>query len=168
MAGKKVMVLTTDEMAEYLKPSEAAASAYKFALDHAGLEMDEGAIADFIVKRNAKSGWSDLAEFGSWCTKTADSIKTILKHTFNVGTEEELPRNVSWSAQSYDNKFVEGAGAMVANALIAKKLVTKDALLNCLTVSNIAKASGLTVEKIMDMFPDTIEQKPKERALKVK
>ena len=70
--------------------------------------------------------------------------------------------------QTYTYEFRPGAGAVVANILVNKKLVAKDALLETVTVSAMSKASGLTVEKIMDMFPDTIEQKPKDRTLNMK
>lgn len=166
--ASEVMILNPEEIKAAVI-SENAANYYRFLLDHAGIEMDEGAIADFIVKRNGNvSGLRDLAECKAWMKKAIASIDEVLKHSFNVGTADELPKNVKWSKQSYTYEFAEGAGAMVANALVSKKLVTKDALLDCVTVTNVAKASGLTVEKIMDMFPDTIVTKPKAPTLSIK
>lgn len=168
MASKEVMIVTPEDM-KNLVPSEKAMDAYRFALANAGIEMDEEAAADFVVRRNLKTeGFRDLAEVGKWMEKTAASIKEVLKHTYNVGTEEDLPSNVKWSKQSYTYAFVQDAGAAVANALVAKRLVAKDQLLALVTVTAMAKASGLTTEKLVDMFPDTIEQKPKERTLAVK
>ena len=168
MASKEVMIVTPEDM-KNLVPSEKAMDAYRFALAHAGIEMDEGAEADFVATRNLKTeGFRELAEVGKWMEKTAASIKEALKHTYNVGTEEDLPSNVKWSKQSYTYAFVQDAGAAVANALVAKRLVAKDQLLALVTVTAMAKASGLTTEKLVDMFPDTIEQKPKERTLSVK
>lgn len=168
MATKEVMIVTPEEM-KNLVPSEKAMDAYRFALANAGIEMDEETAADFIVRRNIKTeGFRELAEIGKWMEKTAASIKEALKHTYNVGTEEDLPSNVKWSKQSYTYAFVQDAGADVANALVAKRLVAKDQLLALVTVTAMAKASGLTTEKLVDMFPDTIEQKPKERTLSVK
>ena len=168
MATKEVMIVTPEDM-KNLVPSDKAMDAYRFALANAGIEMDEEAAADFIVRRNLKSeGFRELAEVGKWMEKTAASIKEALKHTYNVGTEEDLPSNVKWSKQSYTYAFVQDAGAAVANALVAKRLVSKDQLLALVTVTAMAKASGITTEKLVDMFPDTIEQKPKERTLSVK
>ena len=168
MATKEVMIVTPEDM-KNLVPSEKAMDAYRFALANAGIEMDEETAADFIVRRNLKTeGFRELAEVGKWMEKTAASIKEVLKHTYNVGTEEDLPSNVKWSKQSYTYAFVQDAGAAVANALVAKRLVAKDQLLALVTVTAMAKASGLTTEKLVDMFPDTIEQKPKERTLSVK
>ncbi len=168
MASKEVMIVTPEDM-KNLVPSEKAMDAYRFALANAGIEMDEETAADFVVRRNLKTeGFRELAEVGKWMEKTAASIKEALKHTYNVGTEEDLPANVKWSNQSYTYAFVQDAGAAVANALVAKRLVAKDQLLALVTVTAMAKASGLTTEKLVDMFPDTIEQKPKERTLSVK
>lgn len=168
MATKEVMIVTPEDM-KNLVPSEKAMDAYRFALANAGIEMDEESAADFVVRRNLKTeGFRELAEIGKWMEKTAASIKEALKHTYNVGTEEDLPANVKWSKQSYTYTFVQDAGAAVANALVAKRLVAKDQLLALVTVTAMAKASGLTTEKLVDMFPDTIEQKPKERTLSVK
>ena len=168
MATKEVMVVTPEDM-KNLVPSDKARDAYRVALANAGIEMDEETAADFIVRRNLKTeGFRELAEVGKWMEKTAASIKEALKHTYNVGTEEDLPSNVKWSKQSYTYAFVQDAGAAVANALVAKRLVAKDQLLALVTVTAMAKASGLTTEKLVDMFPDTIEQKPKERTLSVK
>lgn len=166
--AKEVMIVEPAEVTANLKATDAAIDAYSFALKHAGLKEEDGAKADFVTIRNAKSGWRDLWELKAWCEKTAASIKEVCKHAFNEGTAEELPAYVQWAKQSYTYEFAEGAAAIVANALVAKKLVTKDQLLNMLTVSNLSKASGLTVEKLVDMFPDTIIEKPKERTLSIK
>lgn len=166
--AKEVMIVTPDEI-KNLPISEVSLNYYQLLLAHAGLEMDEGALADFIAHRNGnKSGRLGLWELKAWCEKTAASIKEVMKHAFNVGTSEELPADVKWSKQSYTYEFAEGAGAIIANALISKKLVTKDQLFNMLTVSNIAKAAGLTTDKLIDMYPDCILAKEKERTLSIK
>ncbi|MCQ2096800.1 MAG: hypothetical protein MJY87_02515 [Fibrobacter sp.] len=166
--AREVMILTTKEISENLFASEGAKSCYEFAMKNAGLDMDEGAVANFVAQRNAKSGWRDLWELKAWCEKTAASIKEVSKHTFNVGTAEELPSYVKWTKQSYTYEFQEGAAAAVAEALIKKRLVTKEQLLNTVSVAAMVKAAGLTTEKLMDMFPDTILEKPKERTLSIK
>lgn len=168
MAEKKTMIITADEIKNNLVATEASLDAYAFALKFAGMPMDEGELADFITRRNTKSGWIDLWEFKAWCEKTAASIKEVSKHTFNVGTADELPSYVKWTKQSYTYEFQEGAAAAVAEALIKKRLVTKEQLLNTVSVAAMVKAAGLTTEKLMDMFPDTILEKPKERTLSIK
>lgn len=166
--AKEVMIFTADEIKTPAALTPAAIDAYRFALEKAGVDMDEQALQEFISARNAKAnGFSDLSYFKSWCEQVAASIKEVNKHTFNVGTAEELPPNVKWSKQSFTYEFQEGAGAVVANALVKKGLVTKDKLLDLLTPTALAKACGLTVEKVMDMYPDTVIEKPKERTLKI-
>lgn len=167
MAEKKI-ILTCDEMQKNLVVPESAMEAYKFALANAGIEMDEEAEADFVVRRNARSGWRDLNEAKAWFKKAYESIDEMLKHTFNVGSDEELPPYVKWSKQSYNSSFAEGAGADVAKLLVRKHLCTTEQLLDCITPSAMAKACGLTVEKMMDMFPDTVILAPKARTLTIK
>lgn len=167
--AKEVMIFTADEIKTPAALTPAALDAYRFALEKAGIETNEDALPEFISARNAKAGgFADLWEFKSWCEKVAASIKEVAKHAFNVGSADELPNNVSWSKQSFTYEFQEGAGAIVAKSLVNKGLVTKDTLLNLLTPTALAKACGLTVEKIMDMYPDTVVEKPKERTLKIK
>ena len=153
MASKEVMIVTPEDM-KNLVPSEKAMDAYRFALAHAGIEMDEGAEADFIVTRNLKTeGFRELAEVGKWMEKTAASIKEALKHTYNVGTEEDLPATVKWSKQSYTYAFEEG---------------TKEQLFDAVTVTAMIKAAGITTDKMLELFHDGIVIKPKERTLTVK
>ena len=167
--AKEVMIFTTEQIKAPAALTEAALDAYRFALEKAGMDMDENAVAEFISARNAKAGgFADLWEFKSWCENVAASIKEVVKHAFNLGDSEELPKNVSWTKQSFTYEFQEGAGSIVANALVKKGLVTKDTLLDLLTPTALAKACGMTVEKVMDMYPDTIVEKPKERTLKIK
>lgn len=163
---KEAMVISVEEIGRNFKVSDAALEAYKFAVG-AGLTQDEGEEADFIVKRNAKSGWRDLWEFKAWCEKTAASIKDAVKHTFNIGTDDQLPSFAKWAKQSYTYDFEEGAGALVVEGLIKKKIVSKEDFFNQLTVSQVAKASGLSVDKIKDLFPDVIVDKAKERTLRI-
>lgn len=167
MAGK-VMILSVNDICNCLTPAESAMEAYKFALENAGLEMDEGAEADFIVKRNAKSGWRDLWELKGWCEKTAESIKEVCKHTFNVGSVEQMPIGIGWKSGGTTKSFAEGAGAMVIQSLINRKLVTKEQIFDLLDPSKVAKAAGMKVEKLMDMFPDTVVETAKAPSLSVK
>ena len=168
MATKEVMVVTPEEL-KNLVPSEKAMEAYRFALANAGIEMDEETTADFIIRRNARTeGFRELAEVGKWMEKTAASIKEALKHTYNVGTEDDLPSNVKWSKQSYTYAFDEGQARVIAQSLIDTGLTTKEQLFDSLTVTAMQKAAGITIDKMLEIFHDGIVIKPKERTLTVK
>ena len=168
MATKEVMVVTPEEL-KNLVPSEKAMEAYRFAIANAGIEMDEETTADFIVHRNARTdGFRELAEVGKWMEKTAASIKEALKHTYNVGTEDDLPSNVKWSKQSYTYAFDEGQARVIAQSLIDTGLTTKEQLFDALTVTAMQKAAGITIDKMLEIFHDGIVIKPKERTLTVK
>lgn len=168
MATKEVMVVPPEEL-KNLVPSENAMEAYRFALANAGIEMDEETTADFIIHRNARTeGFRELAEVGKWMEKTAASIKEALKHTYNVGTEDDLPSNVKWSKQSYTYAFDEGQARVIAQSLIDTGLTTKEQLFDALTVTSMQKAAGITIDKMLEIFHDGIVIKPKERTLTVK
>lgn len=168
MATKEVMVVPPEEL-KNLVPSEKAMEAYRFALANAGIEMDEETTADFILHRNARTdGFRELAEVGKWMEKTAASIKEALKHTYNVGTEEDLPSNVKWSKQSYTYAFDEGQARVIAQSLIDSGLTTKEQIFDAVTVTAMQKAAGLTTDKMLELFHDGIVIKPKERTLTVK
>ena len=168
MASKEVMIVAPEEL-KNLVPSEKAMDAYRFALAHAGIEMDGDAQADFVVQRNAKTeGFRELAEVQKWMEKTAASIKEALKHTYNVGTEEDLPSNVKWSKQSYTYAFDEGQARVIAQSLIDSGLTTKEQLFDAVTVTAMIKAAGITTDKMLELFHDGIVIKPKERTLTVK
>ena len=168
MASKEVMIVAPEEL-KNLVPSEKAMDAYRFAIAHAGIEMDGDAQADFVVQRNAKNeGFRELAEVGKWMEKTAASIKEALKHTYNVGTEEDLPSNVKWSKQSYTYAFEEGQARVIAQSLIDSGLTTKEQLFDAVTVTAMIKAAGITTDKMLELFHDGIVIKPKERTLTVK
>lgn len=168
MASKDVMVFTPDEFKD-LVPSERAMDAYRFALANAGIEMDEETTADFIVRRNIKEqGFRELAEVQKMFEKAAASIKEALKHTFNVGGEEDLPANVKWSKQSYTYAFEEGQARVIAQSLIDSGLTTKEQLFDAVTVTAMQKAAGITTEKMLELYHDGIVIKPKERSLSIK
>lgn len=166
--AKEIMIVTPEEL-KNLVPSEKAMEAYRFALANAGIEMDEETTAEFIIHRNARTeGFRELAEVGKWMEKTAASIKEVLKHTYNVGTEEDLPANVKWSKQSYTYAFDEGQARVIAQSLIDSGLTTKEQLFDAVTVTAMQKAAGITTDKMLELFHDGIVIKPKERTLTVK
>ena len=168
MASKEIMIVTPEEI-KNIAPSEKAMDAYKFALAHAGIEMDEETTADFIIQRNARTdGFRELVEVQKWMEKTAASIKEALKHTYNVGTEEDLPSNVKWSKQSYTYAFEEGQARAIAQSLIDSGLTTKEQLFDAVSVTAMQKAAGITTDKMLELFHDGIVIKPKERTLTIK
>jgi hypothetical protein len=141
----------------------------KFLAAHAGVEMDEEAKREFVAQRNARiNEIVSISELKAKAEKLADYLKTVLKHSFNVGSDEDLPKNVSWSKQSYTQAFADGAGAVVCDTLIKKHLVNKEDILGAVTFPALVKASGITADKLKEMFPDTVIETPKERTLKIK
>ena len=154
----KAMALTASEM-----------DTLKWMAEHAGKEMDLKEQQEFVAQRNVRV--NDIA--GIWekkamLEKAAEYIKVVAKHTFNVGSDDELPKNVSWSKQSYTQAFADGAGAVVCDTLIKKHLVNKEDILGAVTFPALVKASGFTADKLKEMFPDTVIETPKERTLKIK
>lgn len=168
MHTKEVMIVTPEEL-KNLVPSEKAMEAYRFALANAGIEMDEDITAEFVIHRNARTeGFRELAEVGKWMEKTAASIKEVLKHTYNVGTDEDLPDGVKWSKQSYTYAFDEGQARVIAQSLIDSGLTTKEQIFDNVTVTAMQKAAGITTDKMLELFHDGIVIKPKDRTLTVK
>lgn len=168
MATKEVMIVTPDDM-RHIVPSEKAMDAYRFALAHAGIEMDEGAEADFVTTRNLKAdGFRELAEVQKFMEKAVASIKEVLKHSFNCGREEDLPEGIKWSKQSYTYAFEEGQARVIAQSLIDSGLTTKEQLFDAVSVTGMQKAAGITTDKMLELFHDGIVIKPKERTLSIK
>lgn len=169
MASKEVMTVTPEDINAHMVLNKSTADTLQWLIANAGIEMDDEAIADFVVMRGIRDNEiRNLWEFKAWCEKAAECIKTVTKHAYNVGGEDALPNNVSWSKQAYTYEFAEGAAEAVASTLIERGLVSPTQLYQQLTVSQVSKASGMTVEKIADLVPGVILQKPKERTLKIK
>ena len=155
----KNMTLTTSEF-----------DTLKFLSVNAGIDMDEKATREFVAQRNARIGEiTAIAELKAKAEKLADYLKTVLKHSFNVGNDEDLPKNVSWSKQSYTYEFEEGQAHVIANNLMECGLISnKEQLFDCVTVSAMQKAAGITMDKMLELYHDGIVIKPKERTLKIK
>ena len=169
MASKEVMVITEGDIKDKLSLGKPEIETLKFLVAHAGIEMDEETAQAFVSSRNSKAASiARLWEFKAWCKKTVDYIEAICKHAFNVGTVEEFPANVSLKNNGSTHKFKDGAAAIVADTLLKKRLVTKEQLFANLTVDNVAKASGLTKDKLMEMFPDVIIEEKKSATLIIK
>ena len=166
--AKEVMAFTESDI-KNMTLTTSEFDTLKFLSEHAGKEMDLKEQQEFVAQRNVRA--NDIAaiwELRAKAEKLVDFIKTVCKHALNIGTDEDLPKNVSWSKQSYTQAFAEGAGAVVCDTLIKKHLVNKEDILGAVTFPALVKASGITADKLKEMFPDTVIETPKERTLKIK
>ena len=170
MASKEVMIVTPDEIESNFTLTKSALDTYKFLLAHAGIEMDEATEREFIAQRNLRiNEIVELKAFQAWCEKAAASIKETFKHTFNIGSADSLPPNVSWNKQSFTYEFAEGAGHIVANDLMERGIVTVEKILDGVTPTALSKAADIKTEKLVEMFGDEVViPKAKERTLKIK
>ena len=152
----KGMILTTSEF-----------DTLTYLSAHAGVEMDEEAQAEFIAQRNVRA--NDIAsiwELKAKAEKLADYIKTVMKHAFNVGTDEDLPKNVSWSKQTYTEKFSNPLEAVRKLAEIEGTPIENFA--QWVTPKQAAEAAGITADRLNADIGEMIIREPKERSLKIK
>ena len=139
----------------------------KFLAAHAGVEMDEGAQQEFIAQRNARIGEiTAIAELKAKAEKLADYIKTVLKHSFNVGNDEDLPKNVSWSKQTFTDKFTDPETAV--QKLIEIEGTPIENFAKYVTPKQAAEAAGITMDRLYADLGEMVERTPKERTLKIK
>ena len=139
----------------------------KFLASHAGVEMDEGAQQEFIAQRNARiNEIVSISELKAKAEKLADYIKTVLKHSFNVGNDEDLPKNVSWSIQTFTEKFTDTEAAV--QKLIEIEGTPVENFAKYVTPKQAAEAAGITMDRLYADLVDMVERTPKERTLKIK
>ena len=169
------IVLTTPAELGSLELSKSAVNAFLFAKKYAGIELDEETLADVISLRNGLNRpMRELTEFRKGLEKLCKDIKEYTEHLYNLGTPEELPDGedgvkVSWSKQSYTYEWdAYGSSVQVVKDLDSKGICTTDTALCELSVDAVIRASGLTKEKLIDMYPDQIVAKPKKRTLSIK
>lgn len=169
MATKEIMAFSEADI-KNLTLTKSEFDTLKYLSAHAGIEMDEEATREFVAQRNARiNEIVSISELKAKAEKLADYLKTVLKHSFNVGNDEDLPKNVSWSKQSYTYEFEEGQAHVIANNLIECGLIAnKEQLFDCVTVSAMQKAAGITMDKMLELYHDGIVIKPRERTLKIK
>ena len=155
-ADIKGMTLTTSEF-----------DTLKFLSAHAGIEMDEEAQREFVAQRNARIvEIVAIAELKSKAEKLVDYLKTVLKHAFNVGSDEDLPKNVSWSKQSFTDKFTDTEAAV--QKLIEIEGTPIENFARYVTPKQAAEAAGITMDRLYADLGDMVERTPKERTLKIK
>jgi len=165
----KDIILSANELALPINVDSEAIDAYRFALQLAGTEMDDEQKADFITRRNAKSGWLKLMEFKATLEMYAKSIEIVVKHTMNVDSSSALPAGFSWKDNGKTYAIAEGAAPIIIDTIMKKnKMLKKDDFFNALDVSKIAKVSGIKADKLQEMFPDTITSNEKAKSLIVK
>ena len=171
------MITVTPESMGAIQISTAALEAYKFFCKYAGIEMDEEAEADFISHRGKFSvGARDLTEFRKALERLVKDIKEVTEHAYNVGGPDSLPDlgedgvKISWSKQSYTYEWTAyGSASCVVHDLIDKGMLQSvDEALAELSVDAVIRASGITKDKLMMMFPNDIVEKPKKRTLSIK
>ena len=152
----KNMTLTTSEF-----------DTLKFLAAHAGVEMDEGAQQEFIAQRNARiNEIVSISELKSKAEKLSDYLKTVLKHAFNVGSDENLPKNVSWSKQSFTDKFTDSEAAV--QKLMEIEGTPVENFAKYVTPKQAAEAAGITMDRLYADLGEMIIREPKERSLKIK
>ena len=155
-ADIKGMTLTTSEF-----------DTLKYLSAHAGIEMDEEETREFVAQRNARiNEIVSISELKVKAEKLADYLKTVLKHSFNVGRDEDLPKNVSWSKQSYTDKFTDSEAAV--QKLIEIEGTPVENFAKYVTPKQAAEAAGITMDRLYADLGDMVERTPKERTLKIK
>lgn len=165
--AKEVMAITEEDIKSKLTLSTSAIDTLKFLAAHAGIEMDEGAMQEFIAQRNVRMGEiSQIWELKAWCEKTVDFIKTVCKHAFNVGSDEELPKSVSWSKQTFTEKFTDAGEAV--QKLIEIEGTPIENFSRYVTPKQAAEAAGITMDRLYADLGDMVERTPKESTLKIK
>lgn len=168
--AKEIVAITENDIKTKLTLTTSAIDTLMFLAAHAGVEMDEESTREFIAQRNIRiNDVLEIWELKAWCEKVVDFVKNTMKHAFNVGSTEELPKNVSWSKQSYTYDWEEGQAHVIANNLMECGLIAnKEQLFDCVTVSAMQKAAGITMDKMLELYHEGIVIKPKERTLKIK
>lgn len=165
--AKEIMAITEEDIKSKLTLSTSAIDTLKFLAAHAGIEMDEGTMQEFVAQRNVRMGEiSQIWELKAWCEKTVDFIKTVCKHAFNVGSDEELPKSVSWSKQTFTEKFTDAGEAV--QKLIEIEGTPIENFARYVTPKQAAEAAGITMDRLYADLGDMVERTPKERTLKIK
>lgn len=155
-ADIKGMTLTTSEF-----------DTLKFLAAHAGIEMDEAAQEEFVSQRNIRiNDIVNIWELKAKAKKLCDYIETVMKHAFNVGSADELPKNVSWSKQTFTEKFANPLEAI--RKLVEIEGTPIENFAQWVTPKQAAEAAGITSDRLAADLGEMIIREPKERSLKIK
>ena len=166
MATKEIMAFSEADI-KNITLTVSEFDTLKYLSAHAGIEMDEEAQREFVAQRNARIGEiTAIAELKAKAEKLADYLKTVLKHSFNVGSDEDLPKNVSWSKQTFTEKFTDAGEAV--QKLIEIEGTPIENFARYVTPKQAAEAAGITMDRLYADLGDLVERTPKERTLKIK
>lgn len=166
MATKEIIAFSEDDI-KNMTLTVSEFDTLKFLASHAGVEMDEGAQQEFIAQRNARiNEIVSISELKAKAEKLADYLKTVLKHSFNVGNDEDLPKNVSWSKQTFTDKFTDPEAAV--QKLMEIEGTPVENFAKYVTPKQAAEAAGITMDRLYADLGDMVERTPKERTLKIK
>ena len=166
MATKEIMAFSEADI-KNITLTTSEFDTLKYLSAHAGIEMDEEAQREFVAQRNARIvEIVAIAELKAKAEKLADYLKTVLKHTFNAGSEEDLPKNVSWSKQSFTDKFTDTEAAV--RKLIEIEGTPVENFARYVTPKQAAEAAGITMDRLYADLGEMVERTPKERTLKIK
>jgi len=166
MATKEIMAFSEADI-KNLTLTTSEFDTLKFLSVHAGIEMDEEETREFVAQRNARiNEIVSISELKAKAEKLADYLKTVLKHAFNVGSDEDLPKNVSWSKQTFTDKFTDAGEAV--QKLIDIEGTPIENFARYVTPKQAAEAAGITMDRLYADLGDMVERTPKERTLKIK
>jgi hypothetical protein len=166
MATKEIMAFSEADI-KNITLTTSEFDTLKYLSAHAGIEMDEEAQREFVAQRNARIvEIVAIAELKAKAEKLADYLKTVLKHAFNAGSEEDLPKNVSWSKQSFTDKFTDTEAAV--RKLIEIEGTPIENFARYVTPKQAAEAAGITIDRLYADLGEMVERVPKERTLKIK
>ena len=139
----------------------------KFLSTMAGVEMDENTAQEFVSMRNVRiNDIVNIWELKAKAEKLVDYIKTVMKHAFNVGSADELPKNVSWSKQTFTEKFANPLEAV--RKLVEIEGTPIENFAQWVTPKQAAEAAGITPDRLAADLGEMIIREPKERSLKIK
>ena len=163
--SKKTTIATAAQLAEVGIPNELC-NLYEWAL-FATAAVNESLPQDLVADRNARTAqikklWHkiDLLE------QAASSIKTIVKKLYKVGSETDLPKGISWNAETYTTKFSEPITAI--QKLMVATNTPWERLVKYVSPANAREACGVTDKEMNELVGDFIIKTPKDRALSVK
>ena len=166
MATKEIMAFSEADI-KNITLTTSEFDTLKYLSAHAGIEMDEQAQQEFVAQRNARIGEiTAIAELKAKAEKLADYLNTVLKHSFNVGSDEDLPKNFSWSKQSFTDKFTDTEAAV--QKLMEIEGTPVENFAKYVTPKQAAEAAGITMDRLYADLGDMVERTPKERTLKIK
>lgn len=166
MATKEIMAFSEADI-KNITLTVSEFDTLKYLSAHAGIEMDEEAQREFVAQRNARiNEIVSISELKAKAKKLVEYLDNVLKHAFNVGSDEDLPKNVSWSKQTFTDKFENPLEAV--RKLIELEGTPVENFAQWVTPKQAAEAAGITIDRLNADVGDMIVRTPKERTLKIK